>query len=87
MIDVCVCVLLFVAAWADHSVPSSVTPIKLLSDLLKSSGSRNQPIAVHCSAGIGRTGVFTVLDIVLRRLEALGPRPNANTAAKVGVKN
>ena len=33
----------------------------------------NGPAVVHCSAGIGRTGTFCTIDIVLRRLRALGP--------------
>ncbi len=31
------------------------------------------PAIVHCSAGIGRTGTFCTIDIVLRRLRMLGP--------------
>jgi len=33
----------------------------------------NGPAVVHCSAGIGRTGTFCTIDIVLRRLRTLGP--------------
>ena len=33
----------------------------------------NGPAVVHCSAGIGRTGTFCTIDIVLRRLRQLQP--------------
>lgn len=38
---------------------------------------RHAPIAVHCSAGIGRTGTFCAIDITLQRLKQWG----AHTAA------
>jgi hypothetical protein len=33
----------------------------------------NGPAVVHCSAGIGRTGTFCTIDIVMRRLQQLPP--------------
>jgi len=61
--------------WPDHGVPQSASPLLLLSYILRTSngngggGSNGEsPIVVHCSAGIGRSGVFCVVDSAARRL-------------------
>ena len=68
-------------AWPDHGVPSDPTTVlSFLKDvndrqayhLQQNTSSNIGPIVVHCSAGIGRTGTFIVIDILLNVLEAEG---------------
>lgn len=54
--------------WSDAKVPSSIRPLLSLSEeitTIKKSFS-NEPVPIiHCSAGVGRTGTFIVLDQLL----------------------
>lgn len=56
-------------AWPDHGVPSHPTP---LLSLVRHTNSANResvgPMVVHCSAGVGRTGTFITLDVMLQRI-------------------
>lgn len=56
-------------AWPDHGVPSHPTP---LLSLVRHTFSANResvgPMVVHCSAGVGRTGTFVTLDVMLQRI-------------------
>ncbi|KAF2360951.1 PTP type protein phosphatase [Trinorchestia longiramus] len=63
-------------AWPDHGVPSDPgCVLNFLHDVNKRQdellGPRG-PIIVHCSAGIGRTGTFIVLDMILRQIARQG---------------
>ena len=59
-------------AWPDHGVPDNVMSIisfirqvrKLFPVTL------DQPLLVHCSAGVGRTGTFITLDMMMQQIEA-----------------
>ena len=57
-------------AWPDHGVPSNTSImlniIRRVRKLHPYSDSR--PLLVHCSAGVGRTGTFIVLDSMLERM-------------------
>ena len=56
-------------AWPDHRVPDEVESLFTLSSELSKRDAHSSPIVIHCSAGIGRSGVFCVLDIMARRLK------------------
>lgn len=62
-------------AWPDHGVPSDPgCVLNFLHDVNKrqedipSAG----PVVVHCSAGIGRTGTFIVIDMILDQIKRQG---------------
>ena len=48
--------------WKDMNKPEEVVPIMELCAHSHSLNSRGNPIIVHCSAGVGRTGTFIALD-------------------------
>ena len=54
--------------WPDHGVPEYTKPLRDLITLLESRGAMRWPVLVHCSAGIGRTGTFCAVYVLLRRL-------------------
>jgi tyrosine-protein phosphatase non-receptor type 11 len=59
--------------WSDHGVPTHPdTLLKLVEELHElQRDSSAGPILVHCSAGIGRSGVLCVVDIMTRRAQDL----------------
>ena len=56
-------------AWPDHGVPYyAASFISFIRHFRKNHSKHGPPILVHCSAGVGRTGTFIVLDSMLERL-------------------
>ncbi|PWN41013.1 hypothetical protein IE81DRAFT_197165 [Ceraceosorus guamensis] len=70
-------------AWPDYHIPESPTGLLLFMELAASAQNMHNnvgPLLVHCSAGVGRTGTYIVIDSVLdvlrrRRAEAAGKAP------------
>ncbi|XP_074599134.1 protein tyrosine phosphatase non-receptor type corkscrew isoform X2 [Brevipalpus obovatus] len=62
-------------AWPDHGVPSDpgcvldfLHEVNMRQESIKESG----PIVVHCSAGIGRTGTFIIIDMIIDQIKKQG---------------
>lgn len=67
-------------AWPDHGVPSDPgCVLNFLHDvnarqesIANNGGQKVGPVLVHCSAGIGRTGTFIVIDMILDQIKRHG---------------
>uniref|UniRef100_A0A8C7KJK2 protein-tyrosine-phosphatase n=1 Tax=Oncorhynchus kisutch TaxID=8019 RepID=A0A8C7KJK2_ONCKI len=61
--------------WPDHGVPettqSLIEFVRTVRDYIDRAPSTGATV-VHCSAGVGRTGTFMVLDRVLQQLDSIG---------------
>ncbi|XP_063053937.1 phosphatidylinositol phosphatase PTPRQ [Engraulis encrasicolus] len=56
-------------SWPEHGVPeSSTTLIQFVKSVRSSRAHDNTTIVVHCSAGVGRTGVFIALDHLIQHV-------------------
>ena len=61
-------------AWPDHGVPqNAMSLISFICRVRKQHPAiLEQPLLVHCSAGVGRTGTFIILDSVMQQLSLEG---------------
>ncbi|KAI6216371.1 Protein-tyrosine-phosphatase [Aphelenchoides besseyi] len=58
-------------SWPDHGVPDHPTPFLMFLKKVKALNPAGAgPIVTHCSAGVGRTGAFIVVDCMLERIQS-----------------
>jgi len=67
--------------WPDMGVPDDASSLlEMMDDINRTSQLKSQetqiksPLLVHCSAGIGRTGTFVVIDTVIKKFKEEGVR-------------
>jgi protein tyrosine phosphatase len=56
-------------AWPDFGVLKTPSAFLTLADHVNHHNNPRGPIVVHCSAGVGRTGTFMLIQIVLEKLK------------------
>ena len=58
-------------SWPDHGVPKFATSLIAFIRRVQKGHNKNDgyPLLVHCSAGVGRTGTFILLDSMLERMK------------------
>eukprot|EP00036_Acanthoecidae_sp_10tr_P008281 CAMPEP_0182917854 /NCGR_PEP_ID=MMETSP0105_2-20130417/1740_1 /TAXON_ID=81532 ORGANISM="Acanthoeca-like sp., Strain 10tr" /NCGR_SAMPLE_ID=MMETSP0105_2 /ASSEMBLY_ACC=CAM_ASM_000205 /LENGTH=1145 /DNA_ID=CAMNT_0025054873 /DNA_START=250 /DNA_END=3687 /DNA_ORIENTATION=- len=58
--------------WPDHGVPTDATDFlrfaQTVDKVKRGTHDKSAPVMVHCSAGVGRTGVFLMLHVLLDKL-------------------
>ena len=61
-------------AWPDHGVPhNTMSLISFIRRVRKEHPtSLTTPFLVHCSAGVGRTGTFILLDLAMQQMRSQG---------------
>ncbi|XP_062395371.1 tyrosine-protein phosphatase non-receptor type 3 isoform X1 [Sardina pilchardus] len=60
-------------AWPDHGTPDDASDFLSFIQSVRSRKKRTSPLMVHCSAGIGRTGVLITMETALVEMEAGEP--------------
>ena len=65
---------MYYTAWPDHGVPrNAMSVISFIHRVRKEHPScLDLPLLVHCSAGVGRTGTFILLDTVMQKIKREG---------------
>jgi tyrosine-protein phosphatase non-receptor type 9 len=59
------------ANWPDYGIPPTTSSVRVLCQALDGCRRAGCKIVVHCSAGVGRTGTFVAVDMLLQRLHSL----------------
>ncbi|EDO33996.1 predicted protein, partial [Nematostella vectensis] len=61
----------YFTSWPDHDVPEYATGLLEFWKRVRNSweGPQSGPITVHCSAGVGRTGTFIVIDAMMEQIK------------------
>lgn len=54
--------------WSDFAVPDDASALLSFMEAIRVTMPKRGPTLVHCSAGVGRTGVYIALDILLDKL-------------------
>uniref|UniRef100_A0A8C4R1I6 Protein tyrosine phosphatase receptor type N2 n=1 Tax=Eptatretus burgeri TaxID=7764 RepID=A0A8C4R1I6_EPTBU len=55
-------------SWSDHRVPSTRSLLDFRRKVNKCYRGRSCPVILHCSNGVGRTGTYLLIDMVLNRM-------------------
>ncbi|KAI6237300.1 hypothetical protein M3Y95_00250500 [Aphelenchoides besseyi] len=72
--------------WEDNGCPSRslLQYLEEVNDCMDKKAPKDcGPLVVHCSAGIGRTGTFIVLDILLTKIKLMGPHTTIDIAKTI----
>ncbi|XP_048238122.1 receptor-type tyrosine-protein phosphatase epsilon-like [Haliotis rufescens] len=59
-------------SWPDHGVPDTSALLEFISKVKVTSREQTQPIIVHCSAGIGRTGTYIAIEGLMEQAKTEG---------------
>ncbi|XWV25497.1 protein-tyrosine phosphatase 1 [Tupanvirus deep ocean] len=57
--------------WPDHGLPADVGDFLKIFQVLDKVTDRKNPLIIHCSAGVGRTGTFTVVLEILDMIKSI----------------
>ncbi|XP_019759985.1 tyrosine-protein phosphatase non-receptor type 4 isoform X3 [Dendroctonus ponderosae] len=60
-------------AWPDHGVPDSPQQFLRFTQHIRGHHKDEKPVVVHCSAGIGRTGVLVLMETALCLMDVVEP--------------
>ena len=57
--------------WPDFGVPENASSmLKFVRRVRSATSPTHGPVVVHCSAGVGRTGTFIAIDVMLQKMMA-----------------
>ncbi|XP_027028180.2 tyrosine-protein phosphatase non-receptor type 3 isoform X1 [Tachysurus fulvidraco] len=70
-------------AWPDHGVPDDSSEFLDFVQAMRSKRKGTEPLMVHCSAGIGRTGVLITMETALILMEGAQPVYPLETVASL----